>query len=102
MNSFTQSLSKELETCGLIPTVEYKVKNLVTNEVDYLEGDFYFQGNSARCDIDSLYLKELVAERFHIETFKTDDSLCLDEHLQELDAQVRQAIHDCDLFDLID
>ena len=100
MKKTTKALESELNSCGKMPLIEYKVHNLKTNEIEFIVAEFYFEGNYMRADIDSLTQREVDNDRFHVEKLAVDDCLSLDEHLQDLAEKVSQAIQNGDLFDL--
>ena len=101
MNTYTQKLQDELNTCGKEATFEFEVIDS-EGEQDFIVCDIYFKGNSLVAERDAVNQKEWSSRYIATNKLAVDDAFGLDEHLQELHSLVTDSINEGDLFELAD
>jgi len=101
MYKFVEKLSKELRECGLDPSFEIEVIG-GEGTTDFIHCDIFFKGNSIVAERDAVSIKEQRSKYIATSRVVCDYSFSLGEHLQELLAEVRNAIVVGDLYTLVD
>jgi hypothetical protein len=99
MNNYTKKLQNELnESSDLLePCFETVVIN-AKGETYFIVCEVFFEGNSIIAERDPVSLKEKKSQKTACNRLVVDDSLSLDEHLQELYSLVIDSINEGGIF----
>ena len=106
MNNYTQQMQQELSgmvnsySKSLMPYFEIAV--IREGEEDWILCELFFQGNCLVAERESVNTKEEKSKYIASNRIVVDSCLTLDEHLQELYAEVLESIREGDLYTLAD
>lgn len=100
MNNYTKQLQTELNNSQCMPIFEIPVIDYINGDIDYINCDIYFEGNSLIAQREGVSIKEQKSKYIASTKLVVDSCFSLDEHLQELHEMVIDDIDQGGLYTL--